>query len=272
MKLIPNLKIIHLEDIVDHETTDPSRIARLEKRFRTVKIFTNPPLVARLGRDKFVLLDGANRVAVARKLHFRDIVVQIIDYRNPAVSLDKWNHIVELPDWADWWQKIENIFAKSLIALPGQSRGNLRSRQFIAYLHSSNGGWHGVRAPKNEMDRLSSINTLVGTYRGKYRFFRVANERLSDIRNNDKVRVLVIFPNFTKKDILHFARCGYKIPCGISRHIIPQRALRVNLPFSVLRSKETLAKKNFILKRHIAILLTNNRVRLYSEPVYLYDE
>lgn len=272
MPLLPNIRIIHLKDIVEHETTDPSRIAKLERRFRSATVFTNPPLVARLGRGKFVLLDGANRVAVARKLRFRDIMVQVIDYRHPAVRLEKWNHVVALPDWQEWWQKLGNVFNPLLVTFPGRPDRLSPARAFAAYMHSSNGGWYGVRAPRNEMDRLSVINALVGMYRGKFPFIRVADDHLSAGQETGTVQVLVVFPKFSKKDILHFARQGYKIPCGISRHVIPQRALRINLPFTVLKSARSLARKNVQLKKHINSLLTNNRIRLYSEPVYLYDE
>jgi len=271
--MLPNLQIVHLKSLVQHETSDPARIIKLEKRFRAATVFTNPPIVARLGQDRYVVLDGVNRVSVATRLKFRDILVQVVDYRNPQVYLEKWNHIICLPSWRLWWQRVQAACPGQIVRLSNRKPQSAVGRMsYSALIYSSNGQWRGIKSQRYLLNKLTVINKLVDTYRGQYPFFRTLQDSLTNHYCTSKVKALVIFPKFDKSDIYRFARQGLKIPCGISRHSIPQRALRVNLPFSVLRSSLSLKKKNKILKAHINKLSINNRIRLYSEPVYLYDE
>ncbi len=271
--MLPNLRIVHLKNLVQHETADPARIARLEKRFRAATVFTNPPLVTPLSRGRYVVLDGANRVSVALRLKFRDILVQVVDYRNPLVCLEKWNHVVCLPNWQTWWRHVQVACPGHVVKL-GTRKPRLAPghRGYSVYIYSSSGQWYGIRSSRRELECITTINNLVSTYRGRYKFFRIPHDKLSDQHCVNKTKALVVFPKFRKSDIIRFARQGLKVPCGISRHSVPQRALRVNLPFSVLHSSLSLKKKNKVLKAHINKLTINNRIRLYSEPIYLYDE
>jgi hypothetical protein len=43
------------------------------------------------------------------------------------------------------------------------------------------------------------------------------------------------------------ARSGAALIAGITRHLIPRRALRINLPLDVLRRPQSLAEKNLWL-------------------------
>jgi len=271
--MLPNLKIVHLKNLVQHETSDPARITNLKKHFRATTVFTNPPLVAPFSRGRYLVLDGVNRISVATGLRFRDILVQVVDYRHPQVCLEKWNHIVCLANWQKWWQRVQAACPDQAVRLstrrPRQAPGR---RGYAAYIYSSSGQWYGIKSSRNELGYLTTINALVSTYRSRYPFFRTPQDKLSGNYCVSKTKILVVYPKFKKSDVVHFARQGLKIPCGISRHSIPQRALRVNLPFSVLRLSLSLKKKNRMLKAHINKLIINNRIRLYSEPIYLYDE
>ena len=81
-------------------------------------------------------------------------------------------------------------------------------------------------------------------------------------------RVLVAFPAFTRSQVVSMAMSGTLIPAGITRHVIRcGRALRVNLPLSLLEGALTVDEANAALQRHVATL----QPRLYQEPTILYD-
>ncbi len=111
------------------------------------------------------------------------------------------------------------------------------------------------------------------TYKSKYNFYRSVEKNIKPVRRLYlKTAALIIFPALAKQDILRFAQKGLKIPSGISRHVVPGRALNVNVPFRILRSKESTKRKNLWLKKFLEKLKFKNRIRYYGEPVYLYDE
>ncbi len=88
----------------------------------------------------------------------------------------------------------------------------------------------------------------------------------------DEVSGLVVFQPYTPQDIINLAQAGTKVPTGITRHIISYRALRVNVPVSLLASPEPLEQKSAWWHEQIKRKLAANEVRLYQESTYLFDE
>jgi hypothetical protein len=66
---------------------------------------------------------------------------------------------------------------------------------------------------------------------------------------------------------------GHKLPTGITRHVIPGRALRVNLPLSMLMDKESTTEgKNERLRVWASQKLARLEIRYYQESTFLFDE
>ena len=59
----------------------------------------------------------------------------------------------------------------------------------------------------------------------------------------------MVFPTFRPASVLDVVRQGHKLPSGISRHVIPGRALRLNYPLSRLAQQKPRAEKNEWLQR-----------------------
>jgi hypothetical protein len=85
-------------------------------------------------------------------------------------------------------------------------------------------------------------------------------------------QALVAFGRFRKKEILELARNAAKLPAGVTRHIVPGRALRVNLPLEVVLRHGSVEEKNAWLRAWIQHRLQEGRVRSYLEPTILFDE
>jgi hypothetical protein len=63
------------------------------------------------------------------------------------------------------------------------------------------------------------------------------------------------------------------LPTGITRHIIHGRALRVNLPLSVLTDEErTTEQKNEWLHHWVKQKMAQREIRYYQESTFLFDE
>ena len=62
------------------------------------------------------------------------------------------------------------------------------------------------------------------------------------------------------------------VPSGITRHIIPERALRINIPLDVLAADWVLAEKEAWLQRWWRERLDCNAIRFYAESTFLFDE
>ncbi len=271
---LPVLRIVSVASLVVHETVDPARVARLKKQFRSSKLFTNPPLVAELGRGRYVVLDGANRTTVAQQLHLPHVLVQVVPYDDRSITLNIWNHVLDGTAWLQWWKQVHTACGDSILSsTPASARRRLARGTFLAIVFNARGECFGMTSPVGEQERAALLNVLVETYKGRDVFHRTDEQTMPAVRAIYPVATaLICFPPLKKGDILRYAGNGWRIPSGISRHVIPGRVLRADIPFSVLRSTETLVQKNRWLQRLIRERKKENRIRYYREPVYLYAE
>jgi len=128
----------------------------------------------------------------------------------------------------------------------------------------------------NDAEKSTALlNALVDTYKSdpQVAIHRTNSDDLADLYDYySDISGIVVFPPYTPDDILRLAQAGNKVPTGITRHIISHRALRVNVPLSLLAGDQSLAEKSAWWQEQLRIKLTSNEVRLYQESTYLFDE
>jgi hypothetical protein len=105
------------------------------------------------------------------------------------------------------------------------------------------------------------------------RIFRANTDHLPSLLPfHDDVAALVVFPRFAPAEIIDLARVGARLPAGITRHLIPRRALRINLPLTVLSGGASLPEKNAWLMDWLKQKMASKTVRYYHESTFLFDE
>ncbi len=281
---LPRLVIMHLADLVPHEQADPRRVERLQGRISQDAILKNPIIAAPIpGTEQAVVLDGANRTAALGAVGVRDALVQLVDYHDSGVRLTTWNHLVSGLTPESLLEQIRAIAGLTLTPTAlGAARAALAARTILAYLITPLPGPHGthqVFTMQGAQDGAHSDTKLllrmVDIYKGKpdTAIHRVTSDHLEDLLPNyDAISGLLVFPPYTPDDILEFARNGLRVPTGITRHIIPARALRVNIPLDLLQADQPLAEKNAWWHERVKAKLADNEIRFYQESTYLFDE
>ena len=93
---LPTLRILPLESLILHEDHDDQRTLPLVEKLRAAGILRNPPIVMPLadGSNRYMVLDGANRVTSLQEMEFPHIVAQVVEANNPNVNLQTWNHVI----------------------------------------------------------------------------------------------------------------------------------------------------------------------------------
>lgn len=234
LNCFPNLKIVRTDQMVLHEEVDQRRIDGLKRRLKKERCLHNPVAVTPLGKNKFLVLDGANRVSAFRQLQIPHLVAQVLEYEPPRVELLTWNHLICDDAFRNVYPHREKVFT----------------------------------TPTPE-----SLLAFVNLYKGRLSYRRVVEKSFATLieRYPDAV-CLAVFPEFKPDDIKKFSKDGHIIPAGITRHIIQGRVLSIKVPLSILNAKKTLAEKNRWLNNHIASLVKGNKVRFYQELVFIFDE
>lgn len=272
---LPVLRMLPTDSLVPHEDCDPRRVERLGQRIQKEMLLKNPPIVAEIpGSDRYVVLDGANRVMVFVELGIPHIVAQIVSYDEPGVRVDTWYHVVAGVALAEF----ENALAKVAgIRLQEcsleEARWELEAGEAIAYIVLENSVRKVLPSGVSELYDLRVLNDIVGAYKGKADIYRASNDEWEkQSPYYPAITALVIFPPYRPEDIMSAVKNGYKIPSGVTRHVIPYRALNINIPMEVLTTDWTLERKREWLHDWWMERMAANAIRFYAEPTFSFNE
>lgn len=272
---MPVLRFVPVEALIPHEQADRVRTEPLAERLRTEGVLKNPPVVTPIPDEpRYVVLDGANRVAAARRLGLPHLVVQVVDYEDPRLVVEAWTHVVCGEDAAAFFEALRGLEGLSLEPAERlHARAELARRQALAYLACPRGEIYLIRAEGDLYRRTALLNALVDLYKTRFRFYRTATDHLDQILPYyEAVIAVVVFPRYEPAEIMELARNGVRLPAGITRHIIPYRALRINIPLERMAAPESLEEKNQWLAEWFRRKLANREIRVYEESVVVFDE
>ena len=273
-----SLKIVPLRDVLLHEEIEQARVDALEARLRAERILKNPPIVTevRVPPDwtRYIVLDGASRSSALCALNVRDILVQVVDYHSKEVRLESWNHLLLDVSPGDLRREIAELDCVGLVEMgEATARAALAKREIIGYLKFGDDRVSGLRCPSEPHAQADALNAVVQTYERKASLYRVASTDLEQlVTERHRLGAVMVFPRYEPDEIIRLALDGAKVPMGITRHIIPGRALRVNLPLEVLERDQLLPEKNAWLDDWLRKKIEKRHVRFYQEPVFLFDE
>lgn len=267
---LPDLRFVAASDLLLHEEHDPDRVDRLVRRLREEGVLRNPPLVAELGDGRAVVLDGANRVTALQAMGAPHVPVQAVRYLDPSVGLDRWHHLLtRIPE--GWPHVLEGALPLEPVTAEEAAR-RVSSGRALAFVRAGATVWTVPRADSLE-EGARRLRDLVASYRGRVPYHRVESEDLEGLEAPyGPAAALVAFAPFEKAEILELARNAAKLPAGVTRHVVPGRALRVNLPLAVAFGPGSAEEKNAWLAAWVRERVQEGRVRAYPEPTVLFDE
>lgn len=280
----PLLLIVAQDSVLLHEEYDEGRADRLAAQIRKDGMLKDPPIVGRLPQvSQLIELDGTNRLVALRRMGLDCALVQVVDYLDPALRLSSWYHIVQGYDVGALAAAVQNTPAVSVEHVSReQADAALAQRTIIGYL-----------SPSGEPDRAyvisiaadlpgqaAALNTIVHLYKhaGGTPVRRISSEEAvswplhGPVGEGHAEGIMVAFPTYTPHEVAEMALSGNLLPSGVTRHLLPVRALGVCLPLETLTSPITLDERNAALEQLIAARARAGRVRFYHEPTFVYDD
>jgi hypothetical protein len=274
---MPFLSILRIDHLLIHEQYDEQRANPLILKIRTSKVIRNPAVVIPLndGTNRFMVLDGANRVTALRQLGIRHVLSQVVEPDAPGLTLYNWNHVVWELDALRFIQGIQRVPGIQLVYERNRaSQPNLMDDCQLALVQDCHGRLLSICSQADTLEeRVEILNEIVDSYQYKARLDRTSVQdviMLEDIYPT--LAGLVIFPKFNIDDLLKLAGKACLLPAGITRFSIAPRALHLDYPLSELAADKSIEEKNQSLENWIRERVSSKRVRYYAEPTYLFDE
>jgi hypothetical protein len=266
-----------IEKVLIHEKHDSQRANPLIMRIRSSGVFRNPPIVAPLkdGSDRYMVLDGANRVTALREMNCPHVLVQLIQPDDPGLILKNWNHVI--------WEYSPSRFIQNIGHIPNlllryeqnsPPEVDLFGECSLALVQDCRGRYFSICCKADSLkDRVAVLNAVVESYLDKARLDRTNIRDINQIKDvYPYLCGMVIFPEFEIQDLMILSSEGFLLPAGVTRFSISPRALHLNYPIEELFSVEPIEIKNIKLHAWIQERIAKKQVRYYSEPTYLFDE
>jgi len=259
-----------------HEEIIPDVVDKLVAKIEADGIFTNPVMV---DEKSLVVLDGMHRVAAVRKMGYGFIPVCLIDYGNSNVVLSSWHRLLsespslndilavaeklgltaERTTWDTAYSYVENRVAKTAIFLKGGcfaihgAHSNVKETYDLIYMIETQFRSKGCSVTYDTAD-----GAKLQVYSGK-------------------ASAGLMTPRLSKEEVVQVALSGRVFPQKATRHIVPARPMRVDVPIEWLTGRIRLEEAN---KRLVELLSSKNIQRLaggqvldrrYEEELYIFQ-
>ena len=258
MPPLPVLRVVPLERIRPHEEVDPLRVERLAARIEHERSQLNPMVCIESASGELVLLDGATRTSALSRLGLPFGVIQIVTAK--SVTLETWHHVVR-----------ECTPAELVEAVAARADLRIVNDEGPPRIWTPEGTRRTVYG--ESLSPNGAISSLVGAYVGQWRINRMIDADPSAVsRRFPGWAGLVEFPALSVEDVMKAAIDEDLLPAGITRFIVPGRALRLTVDLELLRSPGTEDEKQRSLDDLIAERAGEGRIRRYEEPVVILDD
>jgi len=192
--------------------------------------------------------------------------------------------IVELSSWAHLFQSGKDAFFNYLSGINGISvkRGNMENvghryireegmARLCTITHKDKSVY--LIVGNDELSgKIRKLNKIVSFY--KNHIIRdVLYPRTSALevellfKEHEPTNWMIVFPTFTRHQIVDVVKRGGLFPTGVTRHIIKRRCLNVKIPVAFFSKGKSLKEQNAELEK----ILMNQTFRLYEEPTIYFE-
>ncbi len=281
---LPDLRVLHIDSLVFHEDPDEGRLLNLVSRLGSEGILKNPPIVAAADRgQRFIILDGANRITALKKLKFDNIPVQVVSPDDPDLEIRCWHHAIEKLD--------KDYFLRNISTMPGIRLIRVDTEQavrnsddsecnpehardgYLCQLIFESGEIFAAFNGGNLLEQLGHLKKITDLYLDTPHSDRVSYTNLNHLKiNYPEFRTLITFRRLCLSEVEDIVMAGRKLPAGITRVLLPKRALGLNIRLEFLKSDLTLDEKNRWLTEMIHKMVLAKAIRFYQEPTFRFDE
>ncbi len=258
--ILSKLEIRELSSLYEHEQIIPRNLKRLQEAMFNLGQLVDPLII---DRKTGVVLDGNHRLQVLKNIEIPNVVVQAIDYNKDKYLLGTWFPVSELPIPTELFEKmgekVEEVdFDAGMAAVD--------SMQAVLMLVKNKDG-------KKECTLISpdSYDVLSMTQKQKD---IVSNMMDLDLQYHaddgleyhlSKGRDVIYRRAYTKDEVINEALAGRPFPPKSTRHIIPNRIIRLNMRLGwLLEDKEAAFS---LLEEMLSHRVYAGNVRRYPEPV-----
>ncbi len=267
-EILEKLQILPIEELKIHEQTLEANERNLRENMLNLGRLVDPIIV---DKDRHVVLDGNHRRAVLASLKTEHAVCQVVDYHDPSIHIGGWYLATKtLPvsrlgggekvDFKAGHSALERMEAAFMLV---QRQGKKDS---CTLFPSSEPKLRTVIEDQRRMVDLLRGKPDGGAEEGNgpgADLHFVEDSRLGYFLDNGYS--VLVRRNFTKEEVIAEAVAGRPLPPKSTRHMIPNRIIRLNVHLGYLNEPPE-AAWNYISEM-VRKRVRYGSARYYTEPV-----
>jgi len=256
-EIVNKLQIVPTDKLKPHEETIPYNFQKLREAMLNMGRLVDPIIV---DSKNYVVIDGNHRRKVLETIKCPNAACQVVDYENSGIQVGSWFPVSKTvkPDEINGFKPEKVDFAAGAEAIK-----NLCAT--FMYVKSVNG--------KKECYIYDSTDCkLSGVISQQRKFISSLEGRDVQYVPDDKIEeylaqgyVAFYRRTYTKSEIVAEAVAGRAMPPKSTRHMIPDRIIRLNLHLGWLAEPPEVCKEmmdNMLRRR-----LNEGSIRRYTETV-----
>jgi len=258
--ILSKLRIVPTSSLVQHEERIERNIMLLKEAMLNIGQLVDPLIV---DKKTNIVLDGNHRMKVLELIKVPQVVCQIVDYDNPDILV------------GGWYPSAKNIpinkFEKFKIEPVDLGTGRTAIDKMKAVFMLVNNEGNYLIEP-GSYDVNSLIDTQQNILKSLDEELNYVEDTLLDSQETNSNGFgtsihldLLVRKNYTKKEIIERSLSGRHFPPKSTRHIIPDRIIRLNMRLGWLHQDKDEAWK--YLRRLLKNRVYGGNVRRYTEPV-----
>ncbi len=224
------LALFNIDELKAHEEIVLENAKRLFQQVSYDKVLYNPIIVS---KKDYIILDGAHRVWVIRKMGYKKIIGMLVNYDDKSILVDRWYRRISVPmlRYDIFFKMFSENFSLRKIDSINLDKIYDGEKAFISIF----GKLFYIDENREKYEivlRLREIERNI-MYRYGGRISYVDNFSL------DKKYVYIIPPRFLKEDIRKIVKESRILPPKSTRHLIPYRIMNLNMPILYFNGSST---------------------------------
>ncbi|MCX8194930.1 MAG: hypothetical protein N3G22_02380 [Candidatus Micrarchaeota archaeon] len=257
-EIIEKIQILPVEKLVSHEEIIPFNLQRLREGMLNMGRLVDPIIV----EDKhYMVIDGNHRKKVLEIIKCPNAACQIVDYQSPQIKVGTWFPVSKaikpeeingfLPEPVDFEEGMRAIERLEGVFLFARKKNGEKD----CYLYKSEG-----RGKLHEL--IAEQRKFILATEGRDMQY-VADDRHEEYLNQGYS--VFYRRTYTKEEIISEALAGRLMPPKSTRHIVPDRIIRLNMHLGWLAEPPEVAKE--LMDASLKRRLGESSIRRYTESV-----
>lgn len=258
--IMSKLRIMDTSSLIQHEERIERNIILLKEAMLNIGQLVDPLIVDKKTK---IVLDGNHRMKVLKQIKVPHVVCQIVDYDNPEIEVGGWYPSAKnIP-----LNKFSDFKTESVDLDAGKKAVEKMKAAFL--LVNKEGNYLIEPGSYNINSLIDAQQNILKTVDEEFDYVEDTTLDSQKTHSNEigsSVHLdLLVRKSYTKDEIIKRSLSGKPFPPKSTRHMIPNRIIRLNMRLGWLHQDKDEAWK--YLRRLLKNRVYGGNVRRYTEPV-----